>query len=132
MASGHQCSRLCHLLEESSPITRTRAVTVTVTQTLTQTLTLTLSPILTLALTPTLTQTLTLTYQESSSVQCMSEAALSSDEVRDAETRRWRALQSVLSLQSLFGSAATADAPDVVSPYPNPNPNPDPNPNPNP
>ena len=38
----------------------------------------------------------------------------------------------------LFGSAATADAPDVVSPNPDPNPNPysnpypNPNPNPNP
>ena len=67
---GHQCSRLCHLLEESS------------------------------------------------SVQCMCERCLPSDEVREAETRRWRALQSVLSLQSLFGAAATTDAPDVVSPNP--------------
>ena len=67
---GHQCSRLCHLLEEGS------------------------------------------------SVQCMCERCLPSDEVREAETRRWRALQTVLSLQSLFGAAAATDAPDVVSPNP--------------
>ena len=70
MPCGHQCSRLCHLLEESS------------------------------------------------SVQCMCERCLPSDEVRDAETWRWRALQTVLSVTQLFGAAATTDAPDVVSPNP--------------